>query len=266
MNFHGYILLGLVQGIGEFLPISSSGHLIIAKHFINVPNDIVLDVTLHLATLFAVIIYYKKDLVNLTKSAYADSIKSLKAKKVFISQDTKYVLYILVACVPTFTLGFLFKNYFENNRSLNTVLIMLVAVSIFMLFDVLSFGLKNKKLNYKNVFFIGFLQTFALIPGASRSGITITTASLLGIPKLEAARFSFLLSIPAILAAFTLSVVDIKDFNYFLNFNLVGAFIVAFLSGLLSIKILVNVLAKFGFLPFIVYRIFLVLAVIILIY
>lgn len=258
MDLLNYVLLGFIQGVGEFLPISSSGHLIIVKYFVNIPDDIVLDVTLHLATLLAVIIFYKNDLITLSKSLINDLLNGFSNKRLVLSADTKFVFYIFIACIPTFFLGFIFKDYFESNRGINTVLFMLVTVSIFMLLDVLNFGLKNKVLDYRNSFIIGFLQTFALLPGASRSGITITTASLLGINKKDAARFSFLLSIPAILAAFILSILDVKDMTYFLNFDLIVAFFAAFISGLFSIKLLISVLTKFGFLPFIVYRILLV--------
>lgn len=246
-----YILLGIIQGITEFLPVSSSGHLIILKDFLGVEQSLVLDVTLHLATLIAVVIFYREKLISLL-SSFLSSTPAPEVKK-----DKKLVYYLIVATIPAAVMGFLFDDFFEQIRSSFVVSIMLILVSLLMLIDYLSKSSKKTTFNYKNSILIGFAQVLAMIPGTSRSGITIVTGSLLGIDKKEAADFTFLLSVPIIFGAFIFKIFDITDYSYFLNLNVISAFVAALVSGYFSIGLLLNLLKKYGFLPFIVYRLLL---------
>lgn len=265
MSFISYFLLGILQGVGEFLPISSSGHLILLKQFINLPQNLYLDVVLHLATLLAVLLYFKKDIFFILVDIKNDVLSFFKTKSLNISKNSYLALYILFACVPTFVLGFIFKDYFEGFRDTNTVLIMLTLISFFMLLDVFSVKIINSpKLNFTKAFIIGLFQTIALLPGSSRSGVTITTAKLLGISSKKAIRFSFLLSIPAILAAFVFSLGDIQNVSQLINLSTFIAFITSFVFGFLSIRFLISVFNKFGLTPFIIYRLLLVVFVLII--
>lgn len=260
-----YIIIGILQGVTEFLPISSSGHLILIRDFVDIPQDLALDTLLHFATLLAVVFFYRAKILLLVKSVFT----LVKNKNVFnyskYNSDSKTVLYILVATIPTLLVGFLFKGFFEGIRNELVVAIMLFVGAVFMLLDVALDHRGNRKaknLTFKSAMVMGLLQPLALIPGTSRSGATIVTGSLYGLDKQKAADFSFLLSIPAIFGAFALQVIDITDYSYFLNFNIWVAFITSFVTGVLSIGVLLKVLKKQGFLPFAIYRIILAFAII----
>ena len=256
-----YIILGIVQGVTEFLPISSSGHLIIFEKFLNIPQDLTLDVTLHLATLIAIVLYYRLYIFNILIDLKKDSKILFKKKISFnnLSQNTKIVFFILIASIPAVIFGALFSNFFESVRSVLVVAVMLIIVALFMLYEQFKKTDNSdlKALDWKKALVIGFAQSVALIPGTSRSGATITIASLLGIHKKDAADFSFLLSIPVVFGAFLLKVMDIKEVSYFLNPNLIISFFFSLISGYLSIKFLISLLKKYGFFPFIIYRILL---------
>jgi len=260
-----YLIVGIIQGITEFLPISSSGHLLIAEHFFNIPQDLVLDTSLHLATLLAVVLFYKNYLWQIITSFIADFAKH-KANLNNYSYDAKKGLYIIIATIPAAIAGFLFNDFFESIRDLKIVIIMLFLISFYMALTLVVKHSATAKFNLKNIILIGLAQALALVPGTSRSGITITTGMLLKISKKDAADFSFLLSIPAILGAFALSVFKNPNFSQFTNINVVIAFIAAFISGFFSIKLLLNILQKQGFLPFIIYRIALALILMLVIF
>lgn len=268
-----YILLGLVQGVSEFLPVSSSGHLILLKSFLGIEQDIILDITLHLATLLAVVFFYRKKLLSLSLSILSLTlfllrVQPLKRSNLSLedSKNLKLVTYLIIGTIPAALIGYFYKDFFESLRSPIIVSIMLLLVALLMLFDYLRKNNSKKPFTYTNVLLIGLAQAFAIIPGTSRSGITITSASLMGIDKKEAADFTFLLSIPVILGAFIFKVTDISNFSYFLNPNIIVSFVVALVSGYLSIGLLINLLKKYGFLPFIIYRIALALIVLLPLY
>lgn len=257
-----YLLLGFVQGVAEFLPISSSAHLILFHKYLSIPQDLSLDVSLHFATLLAIIIFYKKFILNVIRS-FINDFKNYKQELKKYSFNSRYVLYVFVASVPAGIAGVLFKDFFEEKRTPYVIAFMLVLISLYMSLDY--FGNKTKKTNVdvKRAFLVGISQILALIPGTSRSGVTITTASLLGIPKNISAQFSFLMSVPLILGAFLLELKDITNPAGFFTFNTLVAFITAFIVGYFSLKLLIQILQKKGFLPFIIYRVFLAIGIIV---
>lgn len=249
-----YILLGLIQGVTEFLPISSSGHLVLTKYFIDLPQDLTLDVFLHLATLLAVVFYYRIRISDLIKSIYSD-IKNKRILKP--SYDTKYSYFILLASLPAATFGLLFNDYFDSLRDPKLVVIMLIIIAFYMVFTEF-YARSNKKISSLSplkALIIGIAQSLALIPGTSRSGMTITTAALFGFKKSDAADFSFLMSLPVIFGAFVVKFIDLPDYTYVLHANLWISFITALVSGYFSIVFLLKVLNKYGLAPFAVYRI-----------
>ena len=268
-----YILLGLIQGITEFLPVSSSGHLILFKDFLGLNQDIVLDVSLHIATLLAVLFYYRKKLWSLTLSLLYQILLKLRVEPferfnlfsnpIDSSKDVKFISFLILATIPAALIGYLYDDFLESLRYPVIVASMLLLVAFLMLYDYLKTKTKHTNFNYKNVVIIGLAQAVAIIPGTSRSGITITIASLLGIKKENAADFTFMLSIPVISGAFLFKIADVSDFSAFFNLNVVLAFTVALISGYFSIGLLINILKKYGFMPFIVYRILLALIVLI---
>lgn len=247
------ILLGVVQGLTEFLPVSSSAHLILVPKLFGLPNQtLFFDTALHTGTAFAVILYFIKDWIR-------------------IVQDRKYLLKILVGVLPAGIVGFLFNDYFEKNvRSLSIIILTLIIGTIVMAFSekVLEKEKDTKTdINLKDSFFIGLMQVLALFPGMSRSGMTISGGFLRKIKKEYAVRFSFYLSAPIIFAAALFNFLKsfkIADNFGFLDSTFVFGFIASFLVGLLAIKFMLKYIGNKGFKLFIIYRVLLALLLIIL--
>ena len=214
-----YIFLGIIQGLTEFLPVSSSGHLVIAEKVINNfnPPGVFLETVLHLGTLAAVIVYFRKELINASKET---------------------LVLIAIGSVPAFAIGFFASEFIESLfTSLKAVGVALIITGVM---NFVSDRLKNsqKNLNRKSALNIGLFQAFAIIPGISRSGSTIFGGLLQGVKRHESATFSFLLSIPAILAA---SGYQFVKYGAQVQSDLVPAyffgFLAAFVVGFASIKV-----------------------------
>ena len=242
MSFIDAFIIGALQGLTEFLPISSSGHLVIMQHLLNVniAGNLV-EVAAHVGTLLSVIIFYKKkEIINICLT--------LKTK-----ETQSYIAILFLATLPSILFVLYAKNFilsfFESQKY--------VGVALFLTGIVLFLSILSKKtsstINIKKAVLIGLAQAFAIIPGISRSGMTITTALILGIAKKEAAKFSFFLAIPAILGATVLTIFDAK-FAFESTFILPIALIVvvSFISGYYALKALIKVLESgklyyFGF-------------------
>lgn len=226
------LFLGLVQGITEFLPISSSGHIVVLSKIFNLENYGTDEITfLHLGTFFSILIYFSKDLYSIMKN-----------NLLFF----KYIKLITVGIIPAGLVG-LFLPIEEIIDSSQYILLITGVSYLFLSIllrktDLLSEGeLKIENLNFKKSFIIGLAQSIALLPGISRSGITIATGIHLKLKKGEAVFFSMLLGIPTIFGAWLLTF--IKN-PIELNFSSVGPFLVAFISGLFAIKILLEITKK----------------------
>jgi undecaprenyl-diphosphatase len=246
------IILGLVQGITEFLPISSTGHLIIFRDILNlnVEYGLAFDAVLQLATAIAVIVYFRKDLLNIL----------LRKNKE--GEDKIEIKYLIIASIPAIIFGFLFQDLMESIfRSTTVVALTLILGAIIML--VAEKFIKTGDLNIKNSFAIGLFQSLALIPGMSRSGMTISGGYFMGIKKDLAIKFSFLLSIPIIAGSGLYKLLEIiGDTELFVSIwqqLLVGS-ISAFIFGILSIDFLIKFLKNHTFKGFVIYRIILALA------
>jgi undecaprenyl-diphosphatase len=252
------ILLGLIQGLTEFLPVSSSGHLILVPHLLGLEDQgLAMDAILHLATVLAIIIYFRRDLSKL--------LISLLANK----KDDPYrslAWSIVAASFPAGLAGLLLGDWIESNlRSSSFVAGNLMFWSIiFLVADRISTKKEAAsdeliQLGWPKVLFIGFAQAIALLPGTSRSGITITAGLFSRLSQPAAARFSFLLGTPIILAAglhktaFLLG--DAGHEFMFTPFQFLMGFLVAFIVGYLSIKWLLAIVSRVGLLPFIIYRV-----------
>lgn len=229
------IILGIVQGLTEFIPVSSSGHLILAREFLSVHgNDLAFDAVLQLATVLAVLVYFWKDLWGLL-------------------YDWKKLKIIILATIPAVVFGLLLEKYMETVfRNVLLVAIMLAVGSFIMLLSE-YFSTKDKTLTLKNGFIIGLFQCLALIPGMSRSGMTISGGLFTGLSREEATRFSFLLSFPIILGSGLKKAFDIQSFD--LSFGL--AFLTAFIVGLAAIHFLIKFLKNHSLRAFAWYRILL---------
>ncbi len=224
-----YIILGLIQGLTEFLPVSSSGHLVLLQSFLNLPHSIAFDIVVHLATALAVIVYFYKDIINL------------------LTKDRKMLGLILIAGIFTAILGLTFKDYFEAMfSSVQAVGFFLVLTgTIIMLGERLGKG-QRKSLNIWDAIIIGLAQGCAIAPGLSRSGTTISAALGRNLDRNLAARFSFLLAAPTILGAGLIqSKTIIKAGTIGIGFwPLALGFIAAFISGLFAIKIFMNIIQR----------------------
>ena len=240
MNFFEAVILGLIQGFTEFLPVSSSGHLVIAHSLFSNVNEpgLLFDTLLHFATLCAVVIYFRKKITKLIVSFFGIVIPS---KKVDYYENKNYIWGIVVASIPTALIGLTLKDYVETVFRLPSYVgYALILTSVLLL---ASDKVKNNNLKIDNVssFLIGIVQGLAVIPGISRSGSTIATALFLGIKRETAAEFSFLISLPAILGATMLQIKDIQDFDMTMLPIYLTGMAVAFISGIISIGIMMKI-------------------------
>jgi undecaprenyl-diphosphatase len=229
------IILGLIQGLTEWLPISSSGHLIIAQELLKIKVPLIFDVILHLGTLLAVIVFFWKEIVKILKSL---------VKFDFKSEAGRLLQFIIVGTMPIIFAGVIFhdtvKVLFQN---LFVVSIALIINGILLFLTKFSKG--KKEMSYLDSFIVGFAQVFALIPGISRSGATISSGLFRGVKKEDVFKFSLLLSIPAVLAAnvWELSTTIINNTNLDFISYFIGM-IVAAVLGYISLRFLFRILKK----------------------
>ena len=237
-------ILSIVQGITEFLPISSSSHLILISEYLNFENQsLSIDVSLHIGSFIAVLSYFYKDIINF----YENKILFLK---------------ILISSLPIMLVGFLMIkfNYIDKIRNIETIAWTTIIFGI-LLFISDKFKLENnikEDLSYKSVIFIGLLQILSLIPGVSRSGIAITAARFLNFKRVDAAKISFFLSIPILGAVsfYGFKNILLSGDPIFTKFNLISI-LLSFLISLLTIKFLLSFINKFNLNFFVYYRVIL---------
>jgi len=259
------IILGAVQGLTEFLPVSSSGHLVLLHSlFINVhtESDLLFDVFLHLATLFALLIYFRKDILYLIKGCIGMGSSSDEEKK----KARILSVVLIVATIPAGLIGFFLKDIIEISvRNNGIVAIALIVGSIILFFaDYVEKRIAEKKeLHIRNGLLIGLLQSCALIPGMSRSGMSIAGGFFVGLSRKESVRFAFLLAIPLVASAGILGIHDAMgsstlafDFS-----SLIIGSITAFIVGIGAIHFLLRFLRHHSLMPFIIYRVVLALII-----
>lgn len=207
MEFIIQIIYGFVQGVTEFLPISSSGHLVLLHKYLplSVDNELAFDVFLHLASLLAVFLVFLPDIKHLISGSFRAIIAGKS------NDDFKTARNIIISTIPAAIIGLFFGDYIENSlRSVYVVVVMLVAIGIYMLYAEKKPGNSLlSAINWKIALIIGLLQSAALIPGTSRSGITIATAMILGLTRASAVRYSFLISLPIIFGAMIVKITDV---------------------------------------------------------
>jgi len=222
-----YILIGFIQGITEFLPVSSSGHIVLFGSLFELDNLLLISVVAHIGTLFAVLFCYRKRIVELIKKPNNPTNKNL-----------------IIATIPTVIIVLLFNTFLEENFSTSTLIWgFLLSAIVLLIADLKKEG--NKKISKKSSLYMGLTQGLALLPGISRSGSTLTCGLLIGLDKKEALDFSFLMSIPIILASAVYE--TLKLFSCQITINWIGIFIVmisSFIFGILSIKIMLKIVNK----------------------
>lgn len=248
MSYLDAFLLAIIQGITEFLPISSSAHLIILSYILETSSNLFYDVSLHLGTLIAVCAYFKNEI--------KDTFNQINVQKSIFSNNLLTNLFI--SSLPTLFLGFLFVNFIDNNLR-NTLVISVTTIffALVLWIATLSAPRKNElaEISLNEALIIGLAQSISLIPGTSRSGITISAGLLLGLDTKTATKFSFLMSIPTIgaIAAYQILSLDLGNLVSYIQFNVLGLF-VSFLVAYFTIDIFMKFIEKIGFLPFIIYR------------
>lgn len=232
------IILGIVQGITEFLPVSSSGHLIFFERLFGVNGDnLLFNIIVHLGTLFAVVIFYRKRIFEMIKNPFS-----------------KEVGLICFASVPTIIIYFLFKDFFDNSLGGGFLSVSFFITAIFL--TIATFVMKKyksqKSIDFKAALVMGVFQGFAIIPGVSRSGSTLTAGLVSGADKEKVADFSFLMSIPIILGSLVLEILN-GGFESVSILPLVFGFAMSFVCGYLAIKFMLGVVRNKSFIPFIIY-------------
>ena len=247
------VITGAIQGLSEFLPISSSAHIVFSNELYELitktnvlqevsQEEIFFNIMVHLATLFAVVIYFFKDL----KKIFKDYLLSIKDKN-FKDDNFKLVNYIMLTTVITGVIGLLIKDKVEQLISdPQTICFLLLITGLILLFSE-KFYKGDKKLSLKTAIFVAIAQGLAVFPGFSRSGLTISCAIFNGMNRVEAARFSFLMSIPVIFLASLIYPLFELDFASIATFNhkaIILGFLTSFVVGYLCIKYFMKLLGQ----------------------
>ena len=251
-DFIEILILSAIQGISEFLPISSSAHLIIVSNLYNLKSSsLLIDVSLHLGSLLAIIFYFRKDLFDLRK-------------------NQKLLTLIIIGSIPLIIFGYLLYS-----TDLIHILrdIKVIAWTTLFFAIILFFADQRKtdqnisaNLNIKSILFIGLFQILALIPGVSRAGISITAARFLNFNRVDSSKISFLLSIPALAGASFLGLKDAFEQSLDLNYLILFAVILSFLFSYITVKFFLNYLKKFSLNLFVIYRIIISIVLFLIIY
>ena len=246
------LILSAVQGISEFLPISSSAHLILISEFFNFSSgSLFIDIGLHLGSLFAIIFYFKRDLLNL-------------------KNNHKLLVLILIGSVPLIIFGYILYSteIIDLIRNLE-----IIAWTTLFFGLVLFFSDRRKidqnistSLNLKSILFIGLFQILALVPGVSRAGITITAARFLRFNRVDSGKIAFLLSIPALAGASFLGLKDAFQKSIEINYLLLIAIILSFVFSFITVKYFLKYVKTFSLTVFVIYRIFIALILFWIIY
>jgi len=266
------ILLAIVQGITEFLPISSSGHLILIPAFTGWPDQgLATDVMVHVGSLVAVLVYFWRDV-------WALIIGTLNLLRGKMTDDGRMAIYILLATIPAMAFGLVIKQFdlldsFRSGGSITRLGIIVVATNA-IVFGILMyladrFGKRLKSMEDMTLppaLIIGIAQALALIPGTSRSGVTMTAARMLGFERAEAARFSFLLGIPAISAAGLVTMLEFVEAGEPIPTDALWAAFLTFFSAIAAIALLMAIVKRTSFLVFVIYRLALGLLLFALLY
>lgn len=265
LNIIEAFILGIIQGLTEFLPISSTGHLTLSGKLMNIISAenpehwTAFIAVIQLGTLLAVMAYFWNDLIHIVKDFFSDNFVS---RKKFSEQsiNSKMGWYLVFATLPVVVIGLVFKHIVEGALTKNLYLISISLITLAIILAIAEktgkFTRKTNDIKWYDAVIIGLAQSLALIPGSSRSGTTITAGLFLGFDRSTAARFSFLMSIPAVAASGLLEFYQsLKYIDHNGMINLIVATIVSAILGYLSIEFLLRYLKKNSTFVFIIYRI-----------
>jgi len=247
------LILSIIQGVSEFLPISSIAHLVlVSKYYVFNNQNLLIDICLHLGSLLAIIIYFRDDLFNFVK-------------------NKKFLIKILIGTIPIIPIGYIFFQTGIINQLRNLEVIGWTSFAFGILLYISDKTKIKKKIetdfSNKSAIFIGMFQVLALIPGVSRSGITITSGRLLGFNRFDSAKISFFLSIPTLFAASILGIYNIyQEGSAELNYLAIIAVIFSFIFSYLTIVIFLNFIKKFSLKIFVIYRIIISILILSIVY
>jgi undecaprenyl-diphosphatase len=252
MTIEQIIVLAVVQGVTEFLPISSSGHLILVPKLMHWQDQgLVVDVLTHLGTLFAILIYFWRDVWRLIVGV----LELFRGK---VTDDGKLAIFIILATIPAIAFGVFLKEfgYADLERNVAVVAWNTILYGILMLIaDMVGPQDRTiKNMTLVSALIIGVAQALALIPGTSRSGVTMTAGRFLGFTRPDSARFSFLLGIPATAGAIVFTVGDAVASGEPITRDALLCAALTFVAGILAIAFLMGLLRRISFLPFVLYR------------
>ena len=256
MELFQIIILAIVQGLTEFLPVSSSAHLILTPIIFNWQDQgLAFDVAVHVGTLLAVVSYFRKELIKMTRS-WSRSVVTRQ-----FDADAKLAWAVLFGTIPVGLAGLIFKDYIEIN--LRSPLVIAIATLVFAFFLWIADRYAKQErdeynIRWTDVLIIGLAQALALIPGTSRSGATMTAALLMGLTRQAAARFSFLLSIPTIVLGGGLVGIELIQSKVSVDWSsLALAVALSALSAWVCIHFFLKLLDRYGMMPFVIYRVLL---------
>jgi undecaprenyl-diphosphatase len=245
MNIFESILLGVIQGITEFLPISSSGHLVFFQDILGLPvaELLTFDIALHAGSLGAIVVYFWKD----WKQLFFQSLQDIQS---IMSLKKSLIMKLAAGTLPAVIFALLFKDILEaHTRSMTFVAVMWIILG-FILFQTKKFAGNRSDFSYRDAIYIGVAQMLALFPGISRSGMTITTGMALGIKRKDAAMYSFFLGAIAIFGAMVLMFFDTDTSTLLPQHLYIGGFISSFVSSLASVYVLMKILVSQSLRPF----------------
>lgn len=257
MDIFQTAILAFIQGLTEFLPVSSSAHLVIFPKFFDWPDQgLAFDVVLHFASLCAVIIYYRDSIAKLSQ----DFFSSISTRR--IQGDSLLAWGVLLGTIPVGLSGLFFNDFVEMNlRNFKVIAYATIFFGIALgLSDMFhkSRGLSREVIRSSDIIIVGCFQALALIPGTSRAGITITAALLIGLSRKLSIKYAFLLSIPVITLATIMKLFELSNESHQVEWLLlIIGFAIAFLTSYFTIVFFIKLVERIGFLPFVIYRIFL---------
>ncbi len=258
MEYFEAILLGILQGISEFLPISSSGHLVFAESLFGLESDgITFEVVVHFGTLFSILIFYRKILLNLVKGLFSQigEVRTNSFRFSSLNAETRLFGFLLLSMIPAMVVGLTLKDQIETIFEKPVIVSVLLIFTGTIIFITRFLPKGTGEITIIRALAMGIAQALAVLPGISRAGSTITAGLVFNTDRQEAATFSFLMVIPVIAGAMLLEVLDLMQSN--LSFEsgsiLLTGFFAAFVSGYLSLGTLIQLLKKEKFYLFSVY-------------
>ena len=251
-NIIEIIILSAIQGVSEFLPISSSAHLILVSSLYEFKSSsLLIDISLHLGSLFAIIYFFRNDLLD-------------------VKSNKKLLGLIILGSIPLIIVGYILysTNLIYQLRDIKVIAWMTLIFGVLLYFaDKSHFDKKiSSHLNLKTIFIIGLFQIFSLIPGVSRAGITITAARILKFNRVDSSKISFLLSIPALAGASFLGLKDVFEKSFEFNYLVIIAIVSSFAFSFTTVKFFLEYINKFSMNVFVIYRIIIALVLFFIIY